>query len=195
MVNAIFIISIIIAYFLGNISPAIIIGKLKGIDIKKEGSGNAGTTNVLRVLGKKYAVVTLAIDVLKGTAAVLIGGYLAGDVCSMICAAAAFIGHIWPMLYNFKGGKGVAVAFGAILGINWQLALSLLGIVAVMVILTRCMSVGSISAAVAFPVLAYFMERDFLYIGIVMATILIVMHRGNIVRLVKGEEPKMNFKK
>ena len=189
------IIAVILAYFIGNISPAIILGKLSGVDIKKEGSGNAGTTNVLRVLGKKAAVITLVIDIGKGVLAVLLGSLIGGEVAAAYCAVAVFCGHIWPCLYNFKGGKGVATAFGAIMAINWVLGLAVLGVVAVFVLLTQRMSVGSIMGAVSFPLLAYFMEPGFLIPGFIMAVIVAVKHRANIGRLMRGEEPKMSFKK
>lgn len=195
MDKLLFVVALVIAYFLGNISPSTILAKAVGKDIKKEGSGNAGTTNALRVLGKKAAVITLIIDIGKGVIAVLLGQLLAGPICGMWCALCAFAGHIWPITLKFKGGKGVAVAFGTILAINWKLALICLAIVAIMVIITRMVSVGSITAAVAFPILAFFMEKDFLYVGIIMALILIVKHRANIVRLVHGEESKISFKK
>ena len=186
---------VIVAYLLGNISPAIILGKIKGVDIKKEGSGNAGTTNVLRVLGKKAALITLLVDVLKGVVAVVLGRYLGDYTTGTLCALAVFCGHIWPCFYNFKGGKGVATAFGALLGINWILALSALGIVILGIVISKRMSVGSICAALLFPVLCYFAEPDFIYVGIVMAIIIIIKHRTNIKRLFKGEEPKLSFKK
>lgn len=189
------IIVVIIAYFLGNISPSTILGKKQGIDIKKEGSGNAGTTNALRVLGKKAAVITLFIDVFKGVIAVELGTFIAGTHAGYICALAAFIGHIWPVIYKFKGGKGVAVAFGALLGVNWMVALSCLGVVIITVLLTRMVSMGSIMAAVSFPVFAYFWEPEFLWIGISMALVVLYVHRANIVRIIKGEENKISFKK
>ena len=189
------IIAVILAYFIGNISPAIILRKLSGVDIKKEGSGNAGTTNVLRVLGKKAAVITLVIDIGKGVLAVLLGSLIGGEVAAAYCAVAVFCGHIWPCLYNFKGGKGVATAFGAIMAINWVLGLAVLGVVAVFVLLTQRMSVGSIMGAGSFPLLAYFMEPGFLIPGFIMAVIVVVKHRANIGRLMRGEEPKMSFKK
>ena len=166
-----------------------------GVDIKKEGSGNAGTTNALRVLGKKAAAVTLVIDIGKGVVAVALGNLIAGPEAAMYCALAAFVGHIWPAMFKFKGGKGVAVAFGGIVAINWQLGLLCLAVVAVVVLLTRMVSAGSVTVAVAFPVLAYFMEPDFLYVGIIMAALLIYKHKGNIQRLIKGEENKLSFKK
>ncbi len=195
MDTLLFVLAIVIAYFLGNISPSILLGRAMGVDIKKEGSGNAGTTNALRVLGKKAGAITLIVDIGKGVIAVLIGNALAGPEEAMYCALAAFVGHIWPAMFKFKGGKGVAVAFGGIVAINWQLGLLCLAIVAVVVLLTRMVSLGSITAALAFPVLTYFMEPDFLYVGIAMAALLIYKHKGNIQRLMKGEENKLSFKK
>ena len=189
------IISIIIAYLLGNISPSIILGKLHGIDIKKEGSGNAGTTNALRVLGKKAALITLIIDIGKGVLAVVIGKLIGGEAVGYLCALAVFCGHIWPCFYRFKGGKGVATAFGAILAVNWILGLSALGIVAVGVALSQRMSVGSLLGSVAFPLICWLLEPDFIHIGCIMAVIVLIKHRANIGRLFRGEEPKMNFKK
>ena len=183
------------AYFLGNISPSTLLARSVGKDIKKEGSGNAGTTNALRVLGKKAALITLAVDIGKGVLAVLLGTFFGSPMTAMLCALAAFLGHVWPVCFHFKGGKGVAVAFGALLGVNWQLALAALAVVAVVVALTRMVSLGSVLAAVSFPVLAYFMEPDFLFIGCIMAALLIYAHRGNIKRLLKGEENKLSFGK
>lgn len=93
------------AYFIGNISPSILMARARGIDIKKEGSGNAGTTNALRVMGKKAGLITLIVDVLKGTLAVMIGGLFAGDVGAMICVITVFCGHIWPVFLALKAGK------------------------------------------------------------------------------------------
>lgn len=189
------VVAAIAAYLIGNISPAILIGRAHGLDIRKEGSGNAGTTNVLRVLGKKAAVATLIIDILKGTVAVVLAGVLLGQQAAMICVIAVMVGHVWPVFFRFKGGKGVATAFGALCGLNPLLGVSCLGVVAVVVLLTRRMSAGSIAGAILFPVLAYFLEPDFILLGSVLAVIVLWKHRGNIGRLVRGEEPKLSFKK
>lgn len=189
------VISIVIAYFLGNISPSTLLAKAAGKDIKKEGSGNAGTTNALRVLGKKAAVITLVIDIGKGFAAVKLGFLLAGPTAAVYCALAAFLGHIWPVVLWFKGGKGVAVAFGAILGVNWQLALLALAIVAVTVLITRMVSMGSVIAAISFPFLAWYLEPDFFWIGCIMALIMLYAHRSNLRRIFRGEEHKLQLKK
>ena len=189
------VLAIIIAYFLGNISPAIILGKMNGIDIKKTGSGNAGTTNVLRTLGKKAALITMVVDILKGFIGVKLGFLLGGYVVGKLCAVSAFCGHIWPALYSFRGGKGVATAFGVITAVDRKLGLAVLAVVAVFVILTKRMSVGSIMGAVSFPLLAWLMEPGFFVPGFIMAIIVVVKHRANIGRLMRGEEPKMSFKK
>jgi len=186
-----FVIWVTIAYFIGNISPSILLGKALGVDIKKEGSGNAGTTNALRVLGKKAALITLVVDIGKGALAVWLGLHFGNETIGMMCAAAVFCGHIWPCLYSFKGGKGVATAFGAILAINWILAVIALVIVAAGLAVTRRMSVGSLLGALTFPISCKLLEPEFFYVGTVMAIIVIIKHRANIVRLFKGEEPKM----
>lgn len=183
---------IVIAYLIGNISPSIILGKIHGIDIKKEGSGNAGTTNALRVLGKKAALITLVIDIGKGILAVRLG-MLCGFMIGGLCALAVFCGHIWPCFYRFKGGKGVATAFGAILAIDWKLALIMLAVAAAGLLLSKRMSVGSLLAAVSFPLLCWFIEPDFLVVGSIMALIIIIKHRANIQRLIRGEEPPMGI--
>jgi len=185
--------AILIAYAIGNISPSIMLGKARGIDIKKEGSGNAGTTNALRVMGAKAGVITLVVDILKGVIAVLLGHLIAGPFAAMCCAVAVFCGHVWPIVYGFKGGKGVATAFGALLGINPLLGLSALAVVAIGVFLSKRMSVGSILGALCFPVLAIFIERDFLVLGCVLAAVIIIKHHSNIKRLIKGEEPIMSI--
>lgn len=189
----ILLLSVVIAYFIGNISPSILMAKAKGIDIRSEGSGNAGTTNALRVMGKKAGAVTLIIDVLKGTCAVLLGSLMAGHLGAMVCVVAVMCGHVWPVFFGFKGGKGVATAFGALMGLNPLLGLSTLAVVVIAVLISKRMSVGSILGAIAFPFLSLYFETDFVYLGIILAIIVIVKHRANIVRLFKGQEPVMSI--
>lgn len=185
----------ICAYLLGNISPATIIAKAAGINIKKEGSGNAGTTNVLRTVGKKAALITLVIDVGKGYLAVLLAGVFLPWNIAVISAVFVFAGHVWPVFLKFQGGKGVATAFGAIIAVNWIMALICLAIVVIIVLITRMVSLGAISAAVCFPFLSFFMEPYFCLVGSLMALILIYKHKENIKRLIKGEENKISFGK
>lgn len=196
MNNLIPIVAIIVSYFIGNISPAILIGKMMlGIDIRSKGSGNAGATNSLRVLGKKAAIATLVIDVLKGVAAVLVGKYIGGQDLAMACGMAVFIGHIWPMIFGFRGGKGIATAFGTIVTLEPLLGLIYAIIGLSTVAITRKVSVGSIVTSILFPVIAYFFDPKYLLWATAMAVIILFKHRKNIKRLFKGEEPNLSFKK
>ena len=168
------------------------VGRLHGIDIRKEGSGNAGTTNVLRVLGVKAAVATLAIDVLKGYVAVRIGlNY--GDIGAMIAFICVVYGHIFPALYKFKGGKGVATSLGAALALDWPSAFALILIAIAVTALSRKMSLGSITAAVSYPFLIEYYYSSVLPMAVVLAVTVIVMHRSNIQRLIRREEPSLSF--
>jgi glycerol-3-phosphate acyltransferase PlsY len=187
--------AIVISYFLGNISPAILIGRAMGVDIRKQGSGNAGTTNALRVLGKKAAVAVLAIDVFKGVAAVLLGRYIGGQELAMYCGLAVFLGHIWHAAFGFRGGKGIATGFGVALAWEPLLGLILAASAAIFFVTTKRISVGSIVAAIIFPFAAYYFDHSYLPVAVVMGVIVLVKHRRNIMRLMKGEEPKVSFKK
>ena len=195
MINTPLVLSALVAYCLGNISPAIILSKLKGDDIRNHGSGNAGTTNVLRTYGKGAAIATLAVDVLKGVFAVLIGRALYGDTGAYIAAVFVIIGHIWPAVWGFKGGKGIATALGALLAVDWRLGLLCLAIALAVMFATQRVSPGSIVGAVAAPFLAKWLVPGFWPYVAVIALIVIIKHRANIVRIFKGEEPKVSFKK
>lgn len=183
---------IVASYFVGCISPATLIGKIHGVDIRKEGSGNPGTTNVLRVLGKKQAAVTLVADVLKGGICVLAGSFVSPDV-SYAAGAMALIGHCWPFEFGFRGGKGVATGVGLLLFVKPVLAVTLLIVFIAVVAVTRYVSLGSIVAALAMPGLALLMVPDFFWYGVILAVIVVFKHRPNISRLVKGEESKLNL--
>lgn len=193
--------AVIIAYFLGNINPAILIGRLHGVDIKKEGSGNAGTTNVLRVLGKKAAAETLLVDIGKGVVAVLIGKLVGGMVMSdpgMLgawCAVAVFCGHIWPAVFGFKGGKGIATGFGSIVTACPPLGGLILAVAILGMVLTQRVSVGSVAAAAALIVAGFLIAPNYGIFFAIMGLIAIWKHRANIGRLIRGEEPKISFKK
>ena len=198
-------IALIIAasYFIGNISPSTILARRAGHDIKKEGSGNAGTTNALRVLGKKAALITLAVDVLKGLIPVLAAKLIfAGPMgekaaCGIAawCGLAVFVGHIWPVIYGFKGGKGVAASLGVLFALDWRCALLCLAVFVLTVALTRYVSLGSILAAASFPVFDFLLSRSFRIPVLIMAAVLIIKHRANIKRLLSGSENKLSFSK
>ena len=188
-------ISCFVSYLIGCNSPAILIAKSQGIDIKKEGSGNAGSTNMLRVVGKKAALMTLVLDIVKGIIAVLLVGMVMGEDYQYFAALCVFLGHIFPFRYKFKGGKGVATAFGSVIAVNPLMALILAILVLSVIAITRRVSPGAIFAGIIFPIFTYFMENDFFTISLVMAFILILKHRANIKRLIKGEESKLSFSK
>lgn len=189
-------------YLLGNISVGIIIAKLYGIgDIRRVGSGNAGTTNVLRNLGWLPSILTLVGDCLKSFLAAWIGGIIAGEIGLLIGGTAAIIGHDFPVFFKFKGGKGIASTLGLILAIDPLLGVCMLLPVLVIIALTRYVSVGSIYAAFSYPLFTYLFTRNrenaayFLYFSIFAAVLTLFCHRGNIQRLIHKEENRLDFKK
>lgn len=193
------IVTIIIAYLIGSINSSILISKaVSGKDIRESGSGNAGATNMLRTMGKKYAVITLILDILKGVVAVLIaklsvigGGY---DWSIYTAGLAVILGHCFPVFFGFKGGKGVATGFGVLLMWNWQTGLIVLVVALIIMAVTRYVSLGSVIAAVLFAVIEGIKLREnipALICVIVVAVLLVWNHRANIVRLAKGEENKL----
>lgn len=205
---ATYIIVAIIAYLLGSISFSVIISKkMAGFDVREKGSGNAGSTNVLRTVGKKAAVLTLICDCLKGVLAILIA-YIVGNIVKdidkslLVQLAGIFvvIGHTFPVFFKFKGGKGVATSLGVLLMVNWQIGLICLVFALVLMALTRFVSLGSVAAAVLFPVLTVFIRTNYLvpgnYIifGIILAVLVIFNHRENVKRLLEGKENKLSFK-
>ena len=182
----------IVAYFLGNINPSIIIGKFKGIDIRKEGSGNAGMTNTIRVMGLKAGIAVFIVDVLKAFISVKIGFHFAGSAGAMVGFAGVVIGHCFPAIFGFKGGKGVAAAFGAALALNWQSALCALLVAGVVFLISKKkMSIASLCAAVSFPLLIWHFAPEYLYFAIGAAIFLICTHLSNIKRLINGEEKEL----
>ena len=180
---------------------------MAGFDVREKGSGNAGSTNVLRTVGKKAAVLTLICDCLKGVLAILIA-YIAGNIVKdidkslLVQLAGIFvvIGHTFPVFFKFKGGKGVATSLGVLLMVNWQIGLICLVFALVLMALTRFVSLGSVAAAVLFPVLTVFIRTNYLvpgnYIifGIILAAFVIFNHRENVKRLLEGKENKLSFK-
>lgn len=205
----------IIAYLIGSVNFSILISKkIAGFDVREKGSGNAGTTNMLRTVGKGAAVVTLILDILKGVAAIYIG-ILYGNIVSklanlpidssilvQISGIFVILGHTFPIYFGFKGGKGVATALGILLTTNYQIGLICLVFALVLIALTRMVSVGSLAAAILFPVLTLFLGREnfivpgnYLVYSIIVALIVIFNHRSNIKRLLNGTENKISFKK
>ena len=210
-----YIIIAIIAYLIGSINFSILISKKKaGYDIRQKGSGNAGTTNMLRNLGKKYAAITLICDVLKGVVAIgiaIIVGNILGDtnkaLLVQIAWVAVVIGHTFPIFFGFKGGKGVATSLGILLMTNWQLGLICLVFALVLMALTRVVSMGSIAAAILYPILTLFvggghyivessgLGNGYFIYSVILAIIVIFNHRENIKRILSGTENKISFNK
>ncbi|TJY44361.1 glycerol-3-phosphate 1-O-acyltransferase PlsY [Cohnella pontilimi] len=191
--------AVVISYLLGSISFSILLARwLRKIDIRQHGSGNAGATNTLRVLGKGPAIAVFALDVAKGIAAILLGRLL-GDAewVPVASGLAAIIGHNWPVFFRFKGGKGIATTIGAVA--MWAFLPSLAaGIVAILtIVFTRYVSLGSIVFAILLPVSFAVFGLDPVYIwGAVAITLLAVYrHRKNIVKLYKGTENKLGGSK
>ena len=200
----------IIAYAIGSISFSVIFSKkIAGFDVREKGSGNAGSTNVLRTVGKKAAALTLVCDILKGIVAILIAviiGNIVSDVDKallvQIASIAVVVGHTFPIFFGFKGGKGVATSLGVLLLINWQIGVICLVFALVIMVLTRMVSAGSILAAILFPVLTLFIGQDYYIVSgnyfifsVIMALIVAFNHRTNISRILNGTENKLSFKK
>ena len=183
----------VIAYALGNINPAIIIGKMYHVDIRKEGSGNPGMTNTMRVIGLKAGIAVLIVDVLKAFTAVKIGYFLGDVLGAMVAFGAVVIGHCFPVVLGFKGGKGVAASLGAALALNWQSAVLALLVAAAFFIITRRVSVCSISAALAYPAVIWLFNPDCTYFAMGAAVFLILMHIPNIIRLFRGQEKALTL--
>ena len=199
----------IVSYLIGSISFSVLISKkMAGFDVREKGSKNAGSTNVLRTVGKKAAAITLVCDILKGVIAILIAfivGKIAKDInpalLVQIAAICVVVGHTFPIFFKFKGGKGVATSLGIILLLNWQIGLICLVFALILMILTRMVSLGSISAAILFPVLTIFITENYLVpgnyfvFGILLAAFVVYNHRANVKRILTGTENKLSFKK
>jgi len=191
-------IAAVAAYFLGNVNPAIIIGRAKGIDIREQGSGNAGATNALRALGKKVGAITFVIDVVKGWAGFFIPLIIFKDLSlAMLCGLCVVLGHMYPAVFGFRGGKGVATAFGVFLAASWLFAVILLAVVALFAAISRRVSLSVMIAVIVAIVLVFTITSfnsviDPLWLIIILAFV-VFKHRANIARLIKGEEPKLNF--
>ena len=188
-----------LGYLLGSFPSGYLAGKIiKGIDIRSLGSGSTGATNVLRHIGKRAAITVFLIDVLKGVLSILLAKYfLLPDSWQVTVGLASLIGHIWPAWLNWKGGKAVATGLGIFLGISWQVGLATLGCFLLIISLFRIVSLASIGASFALPLIMFlsFKESSFslpyLVISLLAMILVIWRHRENITRLFNGTEPKL----
>lgn len=203
----VFLIVIFIGYILGSIPSAVWVGKLfHGIDIREHGSKNAGATNTFRVFGNKSGTIVLSIDILKGYTAASIPLFLSQIylgfkdevlILQLMASFFAIIGHVFPVLAKFKGGKGVASTLGIIIAINPETAFICLGCFIVVFVVWKYVSLGAIVASILFPFVSYFFmledARIMIIFSIVISLIVLFSHRKNMQRLFRGEENKMNF--
>ena len=202
----IYIIISLIAYFIGSISFSVIFSrKFAGFDVREKGSGNAGTTNVLRSVGKKAAAITLLCDILKGVVAIIIAAIASkiwkevnAEILKYLAGFFAILGHTFPIFFEFRGGKGVATSLGVLITLDWKIGLVCLIFGVILIALTKMVSVGSILAAILFPILMIFMGNvrfETIMVSILIALLVIFNHRSNIKRIQNGTENKLSFKK
>ena len=187
---------LVVSYLLGCIQTGVIISGAQHVDIRAHGSKSTGTTNVFRVLGAKASLVTFVGDVLKGVLACLLGLWLLGNTGASLAGIAVVLGHMYPVFYKFKGGKGVATSLGTSLVLNPLLGLILLAVSAVGIAITHVVSIFSIVSLVAFGLINPFLCKgdvaEIIY-SIVLALFVVWAHRTNIKRLLSGTENKLDF--
>ncbi|MEB3273278.1 MAG: glycerol-3-phosphate 1-O-acyltransferase PlsY [Prochlorothrix sp.] len=194
-----------LAYLLGSIPPGYLAGRwLKGIDLREEGSGSTGATNVLRTLGKGPALVVFLLDIFKGTGSVILGAWLYSQLTTPIPAVdapwigclsglMALVGHSKPVWLGFRGGKSVATALGVVFGMNWLVALGTFGVFGATLALFRIVSIGSMAGAIGVNVLMWAMGQPIAYkfFAFMAAAYIFYRHQSNIQRLIAGTEPKI----
>lgn len=190
--------TILIGYFIGCFSSAYFVGKVtKGIDIRSHGSGNAGATNALRVMGLKLGAITLLLDALKGIVAVVVGKVILGYNGGLLCGLFAVVGHNWPIFLQFKGGKGVATSIGVLASLHIWSALAAGPFAIILIAITKYVSLGSIIFLSSVPITYALLARDFnknhFILTLILALLSIYKHRANIQRLVSGNENKIGF--
>ncbi len=190
---------IVISYFIGNFAPSYFIGKItKNIDIRDYGSGNAGATNTFRVLGAAAGVIVLICDVLKSMLAVHAGLWLIGtQLGGMVAGGMAVIGHNWPVMLRFKGGKGIASSLGLVLALFPQIGLILIAVGVIVILITRYVSLGSITAVILCPILLVIFgySWEICLIAGILAGMALLRHKDNIIRLKQGTENRISFRR
>ncbi len=182
------------AYLIGSLSGALIVCSFLGLpDPRSQGSGNPGATNVLRYSGKTAAIFTLLVDIFKGVIAVLIAKFITSSTLILASTAlAVFLGHLYPLFFHFKGGKGVATAFGALVTLAWPVGLSALTTWLVMAGLFRYSSLAALTAALSTPFYMYWFtgQIEYISLSVILSSLLIWRHRSNIRHLLSGQEDK-----
>ncbi len=191
--NASFFVFLTLAYLLGSLSPAVAISRLLKLpDPRLEGSKNPGATNVLRLGGKRAAVWVLVCDALKGALPVLIAGlFIHSTTARAAIGIAAVLGHVFPVFYQFKGGKGVATALGVLLALHWVLGLAVVAVWISVAAITRYSSLSAMIAAGCAPIFYWFWMRGAFFPVLAIAVLVLLRHRPNMVRLMNGMETKI----
>ena len=200
-----YILAAVIAYLLGSINSSILVGRIFGVkDIRKHGSGNAGTTNTLRTVGKKAAALVLLGDVAKGVIAVLVARYCAQplgvdpQLLTLVAALFVVVGHNYPIYFGFKGGKGIATSAAVIFVLDWRIGLIVTLVSLAVMVVSRYVSLGSIIGSILFPLTVMtFYPKDWIYFGfaVLLGLLAIIRHKANIIRLFQGTESKLGEKK
>lgn len=204
--------ALLIGYLLGSVNTSIIIGKIKGVDIRKSGSKNAGMTNALRVMGEKAAVLVAIGDLLKTFAALFLARIIAkqffeenGELvlfCEYIAALGAVLGHNFPLYFGFRGGKGVLSSLAVILFLDYRIGLIVAAISIIIIVLTRYVSLGSMMGAIVYPIFVVAFSTDlksrtvhyYIALSIAISLLALYRHRTNISRLLNGTESKLGKK-
>jgi glycerol-3-phosphate acyltransferase PlsY len=193
------IIILVEAYLFGSINSGVLVSRLlKNDDVRTKGSGNAGATNVARVYGFGFGLLTLLGDVMKTVIAALIGKWIMGDVGQTIACVGCLIGHAWPVFFQFKGGKAVSVGAGIIAVLDWRVLVLAVSLFLIIVVITRYVSLGSMCAAISFPILLAIMSHPQWYeeaLAVWVACMVVFLHRANIKRLLSHSESKFVIKK
>lgn len=187
--------ALIVGYLCGSIPFGLVLAKAAGLgDVRKIGSGNIGATNVLRTGNKKIAALTLLCDGMKGAIPVLLLGYFGNEQVAIIAGLAALAGHIFPVWLKFRGGKGVATSIGVLTALYWQLGLLFIAVWLIVAFLFRISSLSALIASALSPVFAFMLGgRELAIPAVLIGATIWIMHRPNIIRLLKGQEPKIDL--
>ena len=187
-----FLFALALGYLLGSIPFGLVLTRLAGKgDIRDIGSGNIGATNVLRTGSKLLAVMTLVLDCLKATAAIIIAVRLFGEDAAAFAATGAFIGHLYPVWLKFRGGKGAATLFGVLIGLLLPAALVYAAVWILLLLTIRISSVAGMSAAISAPIAAFVLHSIYFPMLLGIAVLVLWKHRENILRLIRGTEPRV----
>ena len=189
--------ALVLGYLLGSLPFGYWAGRLKGVDLRKVGSGNTGGTNAIRILGARYGVPVILLDIGKGVAAVLIAGQFGGATVEVLAATGAVLGHAFPVFLRFHGGKAVAVGAGAMFALTPLIGVLVTLVWFVVAALTRYVSLASLATAVAFPTLTFVFDEPWSVRVFALAGGLFVIwrHRSNIARLRAGTEHRINLRR